>query len=341
MIFIFFLILSFSSFIALESLNNTCVLPFVTQPCVIDGENLFCTFSLNSFERNRTCGLKSMNLIFTTFHVELFLIPDYYRLIFSRNQLVISKLIIEPNITNCTFEYFHKLDIQIFAIEIPMDNYQFVLIHQRNSFQITQTRTHLNRSYWHLEMVPGLCDICDRTIFTMNNHTTMQYKCPHVSDDMKEPFCGVFYACFHGTVCHATGYRRLFCLIHVIRPWMKFYELLNISQYEIIFISFIQQNPEYFYEINRDIFMNNQSSKMSRFKTKHLVVIVNKGILHLTSKLFDHPDDFHVRIEHGECKSKGFHLDFINNTSKSFSNHFIQLKTGLTGAVGCSLNISE
>lgn len=340
MILIFLVILSFSKLILSESERSTCLLPFVIETCLIDGKNLSCTFSLNSFERNRTCLLKSMNLIFTTFHVELFLIPVYYHLIFSKHPWVISKLIIEPNITDDTFEYLHRVDIRIFAIEIPAENYQFALIHQRDSFEITQIRNHHNRTYWHLEFLPGRIDSCDRTVFTMTNYTTMHYKCPHMFD---EQFCGMFYACFDRTLCHATGYRRLFCLVQMIRPWMQFSELWNISQYEFIFLSLIEQNSEYFHEINREIFMNNQTSSnnQSRFKTKHLVVIINNGILHLTSNLFDDPEDFHVRIEHGQCHPKGFYLDIVNETFKAFENHFIQWKTGIKGALGCTLNISE
>ena len=342
MIVFFLVLLSFSSFVALfNPKNETCLLPFVIKPCLTDRQILSCTFSLDSSERTRTCRLLAKNLIFTTFHLELFLIPTYYDLIFRYDQRIITKLIIEPNVSKCTFEYLHWTEIRILSIEFPADDYQFALIHQKNTLDINRTRNDFNQTYWHLQMMIGTCDACERTVFTLTNFTTMFYECPHMSYEPRRRICGDFYACFHDRICHATGYRRLVCLVNIIRPWMHFFELSTMSQYEVIFIGFLQSHPNSFHAINETAFARDRSTDGFLFQTKRLVVVIDKGILHLSSKLFNYPEYLQVGIEHGPCHADGFRVDILNEASNSISDKFLQLDKVTIGAVGCHLNISE
>ncbi len=321
--------------------DRTCLLPFVTKPCINDKQNLSCTFSLNSSERNKTCNLSSFALIFTTLHVELFIIPQYYDQIISINKHYITKLIIEPNISNHTFEYLHWSDIRILSIEIPTNIQKFVLIHDEKILDISRTRNYLNKQYWYLRIWPAKSGRCEKTVFTTDKFTTTLYSCPYFVDNYDIEVCGVSYACFDQKACYNTGYKRLVCRTDRIRPRIQFQGVSTIPQYDTIFISVYQKYGYTIHDIDQETFTNHNNSDKPLFVTKHLVVIINNGILQISPKLFDNPDDFQVRIEHGQCNLEKFQVDILNDTVPSLTSNFIDYTSNRIGAIGCRLNITE
>jgi hypothetical protein len=282
-----------------------------------------------------------MTLIFTTSDIELFVIPQYYNQIISIKENFISKLIIEPNITNYTFEYLHWSPIRILSIEIPIDIHEFILIHDENNLEITRTRNKFNKEYWYLLIWPSKSGLCEKTVFTVNNFTTTPYNCSYFGDYGME-VCGVSYACLDHKVCYTAGYRRLVCQIDMIRSKSKFQPISTISQYDTIFISVYHKYSYVLNEVDQKIFLNpKNNSDQPLFVTKNLVVIITNGFLQVSSTLFDNPDDFRVRIEHGECSIEKFQVDILNDTVPSITDNFIDYTSNRIGAIGCQLNITE
>jgi len=346
MIFFFLIIYSFHLLIPFLSKqynqkNQTCLLPFVTKPCINDGQNLSCTFSLDSSERNKTCDLSSISLIFTTFHVELFIIPQYYNQFIPTYKQIITKLIIEPNVTNRTYEYLHWPDLRILSIEIPIDIHEFIIIHDKNNLDITRIRNHLNNEYWHLKIWPTKSGKCESTVLTMYNITTTVYDCPYHVNYGNLYMCGSQYACLDNNPCYATGYRQIVCRSNMIRSKAKFEALYNIPQYETIFIDALYNSLSVFHQIDQETFIIDENSSKPVFITKRLVVIISTGILQISPSLFNNPNDFQVRIEHGKCNEGQFLLDILNDTEPSVTANFIDYTSATTGAVGCHLNINE
>jgi hypothetical protein len=296
---------------------------------------------LDSSERKHTCNLSSIALIFTTSHVELFIIPHYFNQLISINKHVITKLIIEPNITNRTFEYLHWSDIRILSLEIPTDIQEFRMIHDKNNLDISRTRNHLNKQYWHLQIWPTKSGKCENTVFNMYNVTTTHYECPYYINYAGLSICGTVYACLDHAPCYSTGYKQLVCRINIIRPGIEFEGLSNFPQYDTIFISVLHEGWSMLHEIDQETFIIDTNSSKPIFITKRLVVTIRAGILRISSKLFDNPDDFQVRIEHGRCTEGQFLVDIVNDTEPSVTIHFIDYTSTQTGAIGCRLNINE
>jgi len=346
MIFCFLILFSFHLFVPFLSKksnqkNQTCLLPFVTKPCINDGQNLSCTFSLNSSERNKTCDLSSISLIFTTSHVELFIIPQYYNQFIPTDKHIITKLIIKPNIINRTYEYLHWPDLRILSIEIPINIHEFIIIHDKNNLDITRIRNHLNNEYWHLQIWPTKSGKCERTVLTMYNITTTLYNCPYHINYDKLDLCGSQYACLDYNPCYATGYRQLVCRVNIIRSKARFEARYDIPQYEIIFIDILYNSSSVLHEIDQETFIIDKNSSKPIFITKRLVVIISSGILHISSRLFNSPDDFQVRIQHGKCNEGRFLVDILNDTKPSVTANFIDYTSAKTGAIRCRLNINE
>lgn len=347
MIFSFFIIIYFHLIVQFLSKpsdrkKHTCLLPFVTKPCINDGQNLSCTFSLYSSERNKTCNLTSVSLVFTTLHIELFIIPQYYNQLIPTYKHIISKLIIQPNVLNHTYEYLHWPDLRILSIEIPVNVEKFVIIHDKNNLDITRIRNKLNqREYWHLQIWPTTSDKCERTVLTRYNITTMLYDCPyHISYD-RSNLCGLQYACLDDNPCYATGYRRLVCRANIIHLKARFEALQTISHYETIFINILHNSSTVLHEIDQEAFIIDDNSNELAFITKRLVVVISTGILRISSKLFDNSKDFQVRIEHGPCDERQFLLDIQNDTKPSLTHNLVDYTTAKTGAIGCQINENE
>jgi hypothetical protein len=347
MIFFFLILSSFDLFIPLvsasllkrsEQKNTTCLLPFVTKPCINDGQNLFCTLSLDSSERNNTCNLSSVSLIFTTSHFELFIIPQYYNQFILIDKYFITKLIFEPdNISNGTFEYLHWPMIRISSIEIPVDIHEFIIIHDMHYVDITRTQNQ----YWHVQIWPTKHNECQRTVFQMYNITTKQYACPYHYERRTVDACGVTYACLDGIPCYLTGHRQLVCQIDVLRSSTKFQTFRNISQYEKIFVDLLYSNQDTLHTIELKTFMINQDSLEPMFITKLLVVIISSGIIQVSATFFSSYEDFHVRIEHNTCNDGQFILDILDDTEPSTFVDLFDYTTTKTGGIGCRLDKNE
>jgi len=254
---------------------------------------------------------------------------------------IITKLIIEPNVTNRRYEYLHWPDLRILSIEIPIDIHEFVIIHDRNNLGITRNRNHLNNQYWHLQIWPSKSGKCESTIFTMYDVKTTRYDCPYYINYHRLDMCGFKYACLDYNPCYATGYRQLVCRINIIRSGVKFEALYNIPQYETIFIGVLHNSSSALHEIDQETFIIHKNFSKPVFITKRLVVIISAGILQISSRLFDSPDDFQVRIEHGQCNEGQFLVDMFNDTEPSVTVNFIDYTSTKTGAIGCRLNINE
>jgi hypothetical protein len=128
----------------------------------------------------------------------------------------------------------------------------------------------------------------------------------------------------------------------MIRSKSKFQPISTISQYDTIFISVYHKYSYVLNEVDQKIFLNpKNNSDQSLFVTKNLVVIITNGFLQVSSTLFDNPDNFRVRIEHGECSIEKFQVDILNDTVPSITDNFIDYTSNRIGAIGCQLNITE
>jgi hypothetical protein len=122
---------------------------------------------------------------------------------------------------------------------------------------------------------------------------------------------------------------------------VKFEALYNIPQYETIFIGVLHNSSSALHEIDQETFIIHKNFSKPVFITKRLVVIISAGILQISSRLFDSPDDFQVSIEHGQCNEGQFLVDMFNDTEPSVTVNFIDYTSTKTGAIGCRLNINE
>ena len=343
---IFFLILSFYNLFipfvsaslskSFDQKNKTCLLPFVTKPCIDDGQNLSCTFSLKSFERNKTCNLSSVSLIFTTSHIELFIIPQYYNQFILIDKYFITKLILKPDINN-TYEYLHWPKIRILSIEISIDIPEFRIIHDVHYVNITRTQNQ----YWHLQIWATKYDECQKTIFRMYNITTEQYPCPYYYHRQTVDVCGITYACLDGTPCYFTGYKQIVCEIEIFGPLTKFESFRNISQYETIFINLLRDHQDTLHVINRKVFIINEDPNKPIFITKRLVIIISSGIIQVSPELFNSYNDFQVRIEYKTCDRGQFVLDILDFSNSSIFVDLFDYTAAASGGIGCRLNYTE
>jgi len=289
-------------------------------------------------ERRKTCDLSSVSLIFTTSHVELFVIPEYYNQLILANEHVINKLIIEPDIINQTFTYLHYSTIPILSIEIPIDMHKFEIIHETDNLQITRT---LNNQYWHLKMWPIKRSTCKLTTVSMYNFTTLRHSCPQYGNYVTFKVCGYTYVCLDDEPCYFTGYKQLVCQTSIFRPWMQFEMLPSTSEYETIFIKIRDYDLYAIHQIHQDTFIINTNSIEPIFITKRVVFIISTGILQISAKLFDYSDDFQVRIEHPRCTEKRFVLDILDDDKDIINVHLFDYTTTVNGGIGCHLNTTE
>ena len=321
--------------------TQTCLLPFVTKPCINDGENLSCTFSLDSSERNKTCELSSVSLIFTTSHIELFVISKYYNQIISADNDHITKLILQPNGLNRTYEYNYWFYLRILSIAMRADLNEFVIIHEVRNLDVIRPDSQFNDHYWRLKILPTQCGSCHRTVINMNSITTTNYACPYANRYPRERICGFDYACLNNNPCYFTGYRQLVCQTDTLEWSTRFQRHNDILQYETIFIDVLDDNPNAIHRIQQSAFVANGNPNNSIFLTKHLVFVVKTGILHLSARFFRSPRDFQVRIEHGNCSNRQFVLDIYDDNESSINVNMIDYTSGKTGGSECRLDKNE
>lgn len=344
MLIFFWIISSFHLFLFVlsEKSNHTCLLPFVTKPCINDGKYLLCTFSLNSFERSLTCNFTSRSLIFTTSDIELFVIPQYYHQFLQTEKIVIEKLIIEPNLRNYTYEYLYWPDFRILSIEIPIDIGVFIIIHDKDILDISRIRNNLNeKEYWHLQIWPGKSGECERTVLTKYNITTTLYKCIYYNEYLGYELCGLRYACLGRYPCCNTGYRRIVCQVYTTYPEIKFTAFNNVSQYETIFINILPGSSSLLHTIEQKPFIIGYNNDKPKYITKRLIMIMSTGFLQMSSKLFDNSEIFQVRIEHDKCNKRQFMLYTIDTIKYSLMENFVDYTSSQTRAFGCWFNTNE
>jgi hypothetical protein len=333
--------------------KQTCLLPYVTKPCINNGKDLSCTFSLNSSERNKTCDLSSVPLFFTTTHIELFLISKYYDQIILADYHTITKLILQLNATNRRYEYSHWFYVRILSIEMPVDSNEFMIIHEIRSLLVTHHVDKFNKQYWHLLVMPTKCGQCERTVFNTISNKTQPYLCPYNNRRSKGRMCGVEYACLNNNPCYFTGYRELVCQIDKLDWSMNFQTHDNTSQYETIFIDVLDHNSETEHTIQKNTFVAKNNYDNTIFVTKKLILIISVGILHISARFFDSVHDFQVRIEHSSCADGKFVMDIVDDTA-SFDNFemieytaslknvdIIDYTSAKTGGSECLLNKNQ
>ncbi|CAF0861317.1 unnamed protein product [Adineta ricciae] len=325
------------SIFAEEQTNQTCLLPFVTRPCINDGRNLRCTFSLDSFERRNTCDVLSARLIFTTYHVELFIIPQYYQQLTLSQENFIRKLIIEPTNLNGTYKYLHWLLIPVLSLEISTNTPNFEIIHEIDEITVTHSISALNKSYWHLNLWPIKRSVCYRTYLNSTNLRTNKYDCP-LSDGYRLLLCGQTYVCLAGHPCYYTGYHQLVCQINVLHSHMLFNTLDTSTQYETIYIDVSNMNPYTLHTIREDSFILNENSMMPKYIAKQIVIVIRAGTIQISAKLLGTSRQLQIRIEHDSCATKNVIIDILENEDDHFRNNFFDYKTTSTGANGCHLN---
>ncbi|CAF0853593.1 unnamed protein product [Adineta ricciae] len=320
-----------------ELTNQTCLLPFVIRPCVNDGRNLWCTFSLDSFERRNTCDVLSVALIFTTFHVELFIIPQYYQQLALSKENFIKKLIIESTIINGTYKYLHWLLIPVLSLEISTNTPNFEIIHEIDDITITHSINALNKSYWHLNLWPIQRSVCYQTHLNSTNLRTNKYDCPKPRV-YHHLLCGYTYVCLNGHPCYYTGYQRLVCQIKVLHFQMRFNTLDNSTQYETIYIDVSNMHPYILHKVHEDSFILNKNSVMSKYIAKQIVIVIHAGIIQIFAKLLETSRQLQIRIEHDSCATKNVIIDILENEDNYFQNNLFDYKTTSTGAHGCHIN---
>lgn len=333
-------------FYQLVQCSSTCILPFVVKPCEFDGKNVLCEFSLNSRERKTDCSLQNVTFIFITFDIELFMIPQYFYLIISNLDFIISKLIIKTNLTNDILVYVLSTSIRIDAIEISTDIDRFEIYYYSNSLNITLIQNNLNKTYWHLQIKKIDNKYCKHTVLTMANSTrtnsisscdkygTSRYNVILYDDSL--------YPRLDNQRCFASRYKNLVCFIKTIGIFSKFELSEDESQYETIYISVCNEHTYNVQIINKETFIrHDEYTNEIEFITKHAVIIFSAGTLQLSPEFFDGSESLQIRIEHSKCTDKQFHIDLINDTLPSITQNLFELGSDEIGATQCHLDFSE
>lgn len=319
---------------------QTCVLPFVVEPCTMNGTILSCTFSVNSSEREKTCPLSNVTLIFTTSTIELFLIPQYYNQIISVDRHVISTLIIEPRIIEEPFEYDHWTDVPIQSIEIPVDTYAFVITHTRNIFDITRIQKNSNKTYWHLQTRLSHNSECERTIFFNRTITKIRQVCPYLDPHCKLSLSGPDFT-HNKCPCYASGYQQTVCFIDSLSRITHSESYNSSTPYETVYINVYGTDRNVFHRIHLEKFQWDKVDHQTVYTTHRLVFLFNAGILQISPELFRQSGDLQIRIEHASCDQKTFRVDIINDTKPSIIDNLIEYPSNKHGVLACRFNFSE
>ncbi|UJR38026.1 hypothetical protein I4U23_030708 [Adineta vaga] len=341
LMFYFISLILFASISAQEQSSYTCLLAFVIEPCINDGQNLWCTFSLNSTERRNTCDLSSISLIFTTFHIELFIIPQYYHQLPLRKDIFITKLIIETDIVNDTYKYLHWLSIPVLSLELSKDIYKLEIIHEIDNIQVTSIVSSLNKSYWHLSLWPIKRNVCHRTNSNMDDNWTRKYDCPREDTPEKLRNCGHTYVCLDDYPCYFTGYKRLVCEINIFGLYSTFKMFDKITQYETIYIIISNIYLHILHQINHDSFVFDKQSAIPNYIAKQIIIVISVGVVQISTKLFNISNQLTFRIEHSSCENKQLILDIVGVDNNSFRDNLRDYTTTLTGGIGCQLDETD
>ena len=305
--------------------DQSCLLPYVTEPCRSISKQLFCSFSRNSSERKMTCNLSAHSWFFSTTDFELFLVKKYYERIISNDKYSINKLIFVPMAVNRTYTYSFLLNIHVSSIELPIGSNTFRIIHSLADFIPVRTEDESLRLAWNIKTSSEKQAACQLDVLSSENTTSHKFVCPF--DDASVHRCGTVYACLQGQPCFYTGDEQLTCQIHILHSNMVFLSQADTVQYESILLDVLSDDPAVFHEL-----------RANAFATKRLIVVISKGILQTTSASFEHR---HVRVEHGNCDEGKFLLDIIDDENGSTPVDLIDYTSGQTGDLNCRLNQSE
>lgn len=317
--------------------DQSCWLPYVTEPCQSVNRSLTCSFSWNSSERRNTCNLSSLSLIFSTADYELFLVRKYLHQILTTERQDIRKLILLPTGVNRTCTYSFWLSIFVWSIEIPIISSNTVrIIHELDNLTSVQHRDQRNRSSWNVQISRDHRHTCQMTTFSSHQVESQPFICPFDAAAMNR--CGTDYACLQGEPCFYTGDRQLTCRIVVLMSDMVFLRQSDAVQYESILLDVKNEDVSALHVVQLETFFN---ESRTNFVTKRLIIAISKGILQTTSAFFEYRSNFQVRIEHGTCDEGTFLLDIIDDSNRSVSASLVDYISGETGGLNCRLNGNE
>ena len=317
--------------------DQSCWLPYVTEPCQSVNRSLICSFSWNSSERRKTCNRSSLSLIFSTTDYELFFVTKYLHQILTTEKQDIRKLILLPTGVNRTCTYSFWLNVFVWSIEIPTISSNTVrIIHDLVNLTSVQHRDQRNRSSWNVQISGDRWHTCQVTSVSSYQVESRPFICPFDASAVNR--CGTAYACLQGEPCFHTGDRQLTCRIVALASNMVFLRQSDAIQYESILLDVTYEDVSALHVLELETFVDESRTK---FVTKRLIIAISKGILQTTSAFVEHRKDFQVRIEHGTCDEGTFLIDIIDDSNRSVPISLVDYISGETGELKCRLNGNE
>lgn len=324
-----------------SNVSGHCHLPFVTEPCAYDTRYLRCTFALNSTERNKTCDLDQLSLIFSTFDIELFMIDAYHNQILRREH-VIEKLILKSTSANVNLTYTLDFFITILFIEIPVSKNKVQLIHKADAiFVFHPTNTSKNQT-WLIRLLPSRASTYNISTFHRNTFSTGSTFCDEIDDDTCPSQCGKMFSCLDDERCLFTGDNRLICATKNLKKELEFVAHRQSQPNMRIFLDVLETRANYTHKIKRTQLINVVKSKEKKKPSviNKLVIVMRGGIIEAKAALFNRTD-FSVQIEHSGCDGTNFLL-FIDPSPEAIGRmNLINYITGRREDFGCYSNLNK